>query len=282
MILTTGFWTELRRVGFLPAGYVCLKFHFQVKYLNTLSSMRICLEGGNMKKHLLIIGIIFLFLSSVVAPMTTGINTDISEEDVELERMFDNLRFMCTTPDSFNSIKYEFYKEQLLSQYSSKSSHDDISIKSDENEFLQPVEQPSYPIVSSGGPIDSPWPMKCYDVRHTSQSPYSTVDTCAEKWRFKTDNWIEGGSVIGNDSTIYFGCFDYYLHALNPDGTEKWKYKTGAWIWSTPAIAEDGTIYIGAYDAKLYAINPNGTLKWKYSSGGSISSSPWDHLYWLW
>jgi len=123
-------------------------------------------------------------------------------------------------------------------------------------------------------PMDSPWPMKCHDNRHTSQSPYSTADNpYTEKWNFECDR-IPGGVVLDNNGTIYFGDFDDYLYALNPDGTLKWKYRTGGWIWSTPAIDEKGIVYIGSYDGRLYSINPNGTLNWRFQSGGSISSSP--------
>ena len=127
------------------------------------------------------------------------------------------------------------------------------------------------------GLMDSPWPMKGRDLHHTCRSPYSTTDNNGEElWRFKTDNWIESGPCISTDGTIYFGSFDRYLYALNPDGSLKWKYKTNGWIWSTPAIAEGGTIYIGTFGDYLYAVNPNGTLKWNFWAGSyaSITSSP--------
>ena len=128
----------------------------------------------------------------------------------------------------------------------------------------------------SSGPMDSPWPMKCHDNRHTSQSPYSTVDNPGiEKWRFKC-GWIEDGIVIGNDGTLYFGDEDWDIYALNPDGTLKWKYRTGGDITSSPAIAEDGTIYVGSEDHYLYAVySNNGTRKWKFNANHAIiSSSP--------
>jgi parallel beta-helix repeat protein len=124
------------------------------------------------------------------------------------------------------------------------------------------------------GLMDSPWPMKCQNTRHTGLSPYSAADNYGvEKWRFRTDHWIDSGSVIDTDGTIYFGS-GWYLIAFNPNGTLKWRYKTGGLIKSTPAIAEDGAIYIGTYDNKLYAFYPNGTLKWKFDTDASISSSP--------
>jgi outer membrane protein assembly factor BamB len=124
-----------------------------------------------------------------------------------------------------------------------------------------------------GGLMDSAWPMYCHDTRHTGRSPYSTADSCTEKWRFEAECWIIGGIAIDNDGTIYFGDYCYYVYAINPDGTEKWRYKTGGEIWATPAIAEDGTIYIGSWDDYLYAINPDGTLKWCFLTYDDILSS---------
>ena len=41
---------------------------------------------------------------------------------------------------------------------------------------------------SSSGPMDSAWPMKCHDNRHTGRSPYSTADNpYDEVWRFECD-----------------------------------------------------------------------------------------------
>ena len=127
--------------------------------------------------------------------------------------------------------------------------------------------------VTSSGPMDSAWPIKCHDNRHTGRSPYSTADNPGiEKWRFK--GYTLASPVIGDDCTIYIGDTNYYLYALNPDGTEKWKYKTGGQITSAPSLDEDGTIYVGSWDTRLYAFRPDGECKWYLGSGGSISSSP--------
>ncbi len=127
----------------------------------------------------------------------------------------------------------------------------------------------------STGPMDSPWPMKCHDNRHTGLSPYSTADNPGiEKWRFKC-GWVEDGIAIGDDGTLYFGDYSAYLYAVYPDGTLNWKYKTGEAITSCPAIAEDGTIYVSAWNNYLYALYPNGTRKWRFNANSaSISSSP--------
>jgi outer membrane protein assembly factor BamB len=192
--------------------------------------------------------------------MVVGYDVETTKEDDYLEK----LAFVCS--DRYGSSKLAYYDELLQRDYSN------IDVVESE-EIKMPVESSVASMVV--GPMDSAWSMKCHDVRHTSRSPYSTDDNpYDEKWQFKTDSWVEGGSVIDSDGTIYFGEMWGLLHALYPDGVLKWHFETDNLIWSTPAIAEDGTIYIGSYDTKLYAINPDGTEKWKIGTGGSIASSP--------
>jgi outer membrane protein assembly factor BamB len=122
------------------------------------------------------------------------------------------------------------------------------------------------------GPMDSPWPMYCYDVRHTGRSPYSTFNN-DEKWKVETWGPIRGGPAIAEDGTIYAGA--YSLFAIYPNGTLKWSYHTDGWIdGCCPAIDENGTIYVGTWNNIFYAIYPNGTLKWKYNVRDWIASSP--------
>ena len=135
----------------------------------------------------------------------------------------------------------------------------------------------SIPLESFYDPMDSPWPMKCHDVRHTGRSPYSTADNPGiEKWRFKcgvVTGWVQDSAVIAEDGTIYFGVSDGFLYALTPNGILKWEYRIEK-ITSAPAIDEDGTIYIGAWDDCFHSVNPDGTLKWKFDTDANIASSP--------
>jgi outer membrane protein assembly factor BamB len=169
------------------------------------------------------------------------------------------------------------------------------------------------PIYLSTSKDVHPWPMKGQNSRHTGLSIYSTAENpLIEKWRFMTDWPIDSGPVIGADGTIYFGGWDNYLHAINPDGSEKWRFDTGdiidgcipaiddsgtiyvcniggyvfavnpdssqKWIVhldsirSSPCIGDNGIIYVAARD--LTAIHPNGTILWTYETDGSIYSSP--------
>ena len=228
-----------------------------------------------MNKNRLAMGMASLFIISTLTPLTVGINIKTNESEVELERMLDNLHFICTIPDDFSEEKYEHYKKQFLSRYSLKSSSGDMGVESLKEDLLPPWKPLSNPI-SSNGPMDSAWPIAYHDAHHTGQSQYSTAGTTnAEKWRFYADGMIEDTPVINNDGIIYFG-EGWDLIAVNSDGTEKWMFRTsGLILGSSPAIDIDGTIYVGSWDTKLYAINPDGTLKWKSpGTGGNIASSP--------
>ena len=132
-------------------------------------------------------------------------------------------------------------------------------------------------LASNDGLMDSAWPMKCHDTKHSSRSPYSTSDNSgALLWKFRSDKWIEGGVVVDDEGVVYFGDYWGTLYAVYPDGTLKWRYKTGGTIWSSPAIGCDGTVYVGSWDHCLHAVNPDGSRKWKFWAGdtASITSSP--------
>jgi len=227
-------------------------------------------------KNILVFFIVILFILSSIMPMVFSVKSESVKKDTELGKELENLAFIYTEPNSFNSIKYEHYKQQLIKQYSSKEKYGGDMAKT-ANTIIQIKTQSA---LLSFGSADSAWPMKCHDTRHTGRSSYSTaIYSGIEKWRFYCGGWVDSGIAIDNDGTLYckgaYNSLDRYLYAINPDGTEKWKYKTdGLILGSSPAIAEDGTVYVGSWDCYLYAIYPNGMLRWKFATGGSIFSSP--------
>ncbi|MEX0322117.1 MAG: PQQ-binding-like beta-propeller repeat protein [Puniceicoccaceae bacterium] len=88
------------------------------------------------------------------------------------------------------------------------------------------------------------------------------------RWTFETgSDYYESSASIADDGTVYIGCWDNNLYALDGEtGQQVWAspFPTEGLIVASPAIGTDGTIYIGSYDGYLYAINPDGTEKWKY------------------
>jgi outer membrane protein assembly factor BamB len=155
----------------------------------------------------------------------------------------------------------------------------DSSVSRNENSSC---DIPIKPIVcSTGGPMDSAWPMQSHDAHHTGLSPYSTANNSGvEIWQVHGESagGVESSAVIDKNSIIYFGTkgSDSSLYALHPNGTQKWKYKSDGLIWDTPAIAEDGTLYFttwGGY-GNLHAVYPNGTQRWLFNDGyDSVSTS---------
>jgi outer membrane protein assembly factor BamB/tRNA A-37 threonylcarbamoyl transferase component Bud32 len=102
----------------------------------------------------------------------------------------------------------------------------------------------------------------------------SQSDKIEEIWSFKCEDEIRGSPLIYED-TVYVGCYDNNLYALDKQtGEFQWKYATEGGITGKPA-AEDGVVFIGSEDGRLYALTANrGSLVWTYYAEGPIRSSP--------
>ena len=195
--------------------------------------------------------IISVLLISTATPMKLSLIENVEE--------LQNIRYQYDKMEYSNNFECEDFEKRNLNY----------------DEYVDIIEYQKL-TRSDDGLMDSAWPMKCHDNRHTGRSPYSTADNPYDVvWRFKEDRKLEVTPAINSDGTIYIGDTWGDLNAINPDGTRKWKYTLGGQIiGSSPAIAEDGTIYIGSWDSKLYAINPDGTLKWRTGVNGIVFSSP--------
>lgn len=88
------------------------------------------------------------------------------------------------------------------------------------------------------------------------------------KWQFQTRGPVLSSPAI-SEGTLYIGCSDHFLYALNADtGALKWKFKTDGRITSSPAVA-GGVVYFGSFDSNFYAVEAaTGQLKWKFKTEG--------------
>jgi len=118
------------------------------------------------------------------------------------------------------------------------------------------------------------WWLFHHDPQHTGRSPFTGPATATKKWAFNCGEIQFSSPAIGLDGTIYIGCYNHNLFAMNPDGSEKWAFATGGQIDSSPALGTDGTVYIGSSDHSLYALNPDGTKKWSFITSEQIIASP--------
>jgi len=131
------------------------------------------------------------------------------------------------------------------------------------------------PIEPVNSPTEHICPMFGLNTRHTSRSPYTTINNDGgTKWKYATTVWgIKNSPSIDRNGTIYVLDWDF-LYAIYPNGTLKWSYNHDHMTASSPTISDDGTIYFGSDNSKLYAVNPNGTLKWRFTANDNIKSSP--------
>ena len=238
------------------------------------------LKGNNSvhgPKKVMSILLFIVFIYSSFSPLVFSSETDFTP--VIDEKMKQNIEFYCYS----NNTDSNGYKSLLMSQQFQQTwANLYIDAERRDSVYKKSQSDGAYPIKETVGnvsadPLDSAWPMKCHDNRHTGLSPYSTSDNNgAELWKFEAYGWIQGGPIIDSDGTIYFGDYSGPFYALNSDGSLKWKFDDfdyGSSITSTPAIGTDGTIYFGSWDHHLYALNHDGTLNWKVEIG-TTSSSP--------
>jgi outer membrane protein assembly factor BamB len=209
-----------------------------------------------------------LFFISAIIPITFGSNIRTTDNESIVEDYNHDRHLYPEYYDCPNIDKITTYD----SKYVPRASTNSYNTYTEEIINLRELTQ------SFAGPMmDSPWPMYCHDVRHTGQSPYSTINNPGvEKWLFDTIDDASGSPVIDDQGIIYIG--SSALHAIYPNGMLKWKYETYYHsLMLAPAIADNGVIYFGtAYgNHYLFAIyTSNGTLKWKFYTGASIFSSP--------
>jgi len=217
-----------------------------------------------MKKHLILLLVLFLMMSSSFVGVSTQMNTDTDTSEMSNDKDISNVRTLQYATDwSMHRTNQTPSKETCGSFYNNIESRD------------------PEPVLLSG-PMDSPWPMISHDIKHTGRSSFSTANNSgAETWRYAVyeDGDIYNTPLLGENNTIYLGSVHvFYLFALNTNGTEKWRCRLGYdRIWATPAISPDGTVVFptwGGYGT-FYAINPNGTVKWTFKDSDSEGiSSP--------
>jgi outer membrane protein assembly factor BamB len=78
---------------------------------------------------------------------------------------------------------------------------------------------------------------------------------------------------MGPGGTIYVGCEDGRLLALDGEGNVKWTFTTEAMIIGAPAVAADGKVFVGSTDGKVYCLDANGNALWQWTSPRAAAGS---------
>lgn len=106
-----------------------------------------------------------------------------------------------------------------------------------------------------------------------------------ERWQFsapvvrgysqRTDAPGFEGAVAVADSTIFAGCEDHHLYALDAEtGRKRWRFEVNGVIDAAPTVA-DGRVYVPSEGGRLYVLSiSDGTVEWTFERGTSVGTSP--------
>jgi outer membrane protein assembly factor BamB len=255
-----------------------------------------------MKEYLvgkgLVLTLIFLFMVSVITPITLGYNIRIPiEKSIQTTTMNDgpmdsawpmfqyDIRHTGRSPyGKSGNWHMEKWKFKMDGSVYSSSVIDRIGTvyiggwnnfyAINPNGSLKWIYEFKYGWVESAAAIDDNGNLYFGTAYADNNYIYALYSNGTLKWKYLTGNHVKSSPAIGNDGTIYFGSDNENIYALYPNGTIRWKYKTGGVVHTSPAIGNDGIIYCGSQDGCLYALYPNGTEKWKYNIGCWIGRGP--------
>jgi outer membrane protein assembly factor BamB len=87
---------------------------------------------------------------------------------------------------------------------------------------------------------------------------------------------IVSSPAIARDGSVYIGCLDGNVYALDPDtGNYRWTFFTGAeFVMGSPTIDGTDVIYVGDSDGVLHSLSRTGQELWRYALKSNIVSAP--------
>jgi outer membrane protein assembly factor BamB len=135
----------------------------------------------------------------------------------------------------------------------------------------KPVAPPSPPFPSGGR---APRPAPIHREAPAGPAVASRPQEITPLWVFRCEEEVRSSPAV-EAGTVYIGCYDYNLYALDArTGEFKWKYPTEAGIASSPCVWQD-LVIVGSEDRLLYAVRTKtGRIAWTLPTKGCIRSSP--------
>jgi outer membrane protein assembly factor BamB len=207
---------------------------------------------GTAVKSCVAIGIIMLFLAVLIIPMNDGYR--LNDDKIIYDQPRPNPSW--------------FFGKRASEQFDEKI---------DRNSYATTMANEKTE-ATTGGLMNSSWPMFHHDARHTGRSQYgANGNWYSVEWKFRMNGLTISSPAIDKNGTIYIGALDFLKNffAINSNGTMKWLFDAGNVVDSSPALSSDGIIYFGSNTGNLIALNPNGTLQWSTHLGASsVYSSP--------
>jgi outer membrane protein assembly factor BamB len=207
-----------------------------------------------MKKHLIILLVLFLMVSSSLVGVSNQVTDDLSEvlSDGGLQ-------------DSAWPMFQHDTRHTGRSQYAPGQNGNLPIIKW----MFQMDAGISSPVIDVDGII-------YIGAEDFHKSIYSIYPNGTERWCFDVGFYVDSTPAIGSDGIIYIGSNTGSLYAFYSNGTQKWQVSLGSgWAFASPVIDENGIIYCASVGSnRLCAINPNGTMKWYFNAENYVYCSP--------
>lgn len=115
------------------------------------------------------------------------------------------------------------------------------------------------------------------------------LDDMSRAFRVRLDKAVYSSPAIGPDGTVYAGCLDGSLYAVDPDtGDIKWSfsirpadleadpsYYGPPYIMGSPTVDKNGIVYFGDTSGALYAVTSEGVEQWRLQlSDANLVAAP--------
>jgi outer membrane protein assembly factor BamB len=215
-----------------------------------------------LKKNVLTIGVIVLFIILALAPMSFGYNHNTVNNLESQPTSINNGGLM----DSAWPMTGHDLHHTSRSPYGNPGNY---LVEKWKVQLDKPAHYGCSPVVAKDGTIYIATGIT-NDILHAI-NPNGTI-----KWKYNVSGHYTETlftPAIGADGTIYVNGDEEEFYAFYPNGTVKWIIYLKEQGCSSPAISDDGTIFVGGGN-NMYAIYTDGSVKWVFPSGSEIGTSP--------
>lgn len=117
------------------------------------------------------------------------------------------------------------------------------------------------------------WPCFRGDRGLTGVAPGALADDYQVRWKYEAGAAIVSSPVVAH-GTVYIGCDDGALHAIDlASGEGRWAFPTEDIIEAPPLVVGD-TVFVGSSDFFVYAVDArSGEQRWKFEAEDRVLGS---------
>src|SRR3972149_2082070 len=136
----------------------------------------------------------------------------------------------------------------------------------------KPAEDKSTSTLTSSS---NTWPLMRGDAQATGVAKTNLPEKLELLWRFSTEKGGFQSTAAIVDSTVYVGCMDGKLYAMDlATGAKRWAYSTESSFKASPGVYQ-GRVFIGDTAGRFYCVDAaTGKLQWSFDTDGEIDSGP--------